>query len=184
MNQVQRLREQLSEATRIGAGVQRWIRYAYDRYRTGEHTRQTRAAARAIHLLGNSSDDGKEETQREWLERVRGMLDEEMAKHPPGDERRGVFADLRDRLTCILVPDGMLAADIAERDRVREAAAAHGVEMPENVARQFGEQSAIRHSEAGFLEVGPIDPGPRGCDHKFVDSRCCLKCGWMPGGRS
>lgn len=20
----------------------------------------------------------------------------------------------------------------------------------------------------------------RGCDHKFIDSRMCLKCGWMP----
>lgn len=23
--------------------------------------------------------------------------------------------------------------------------------------------------------------GKRGCDHKFVGSKCCAKCGWSPG---
>lgn len=25
-----------------------------------------------------------------------------------------------------------------------------------------------------------VQPAPRGCDHKFVDSNHCLKCGWVP----
>jgi hypothetical protein len=32
----------------------------------------------------------------------------------------------------------------------------------------------------------PVQPGrgKTGCDHKFVDSKCCLKCGWCPPPRA
>jgi len=42
--------------------------------------------------------------------------------------------------------------------------------------------SPLRFASAVVIfEPAPLQPPP--CDHKFVDSTACLKCGWTPPSR-
>ncbi len=37
-----------------------------------------------------------------------------------------------------------------------------------------------RHRSKGEAQVTKAIEAPKRCDHKFVDSKVCLKCGWRP----
>jgi len=49
----------------------------------------------------------------------------------------------------------------------------HGMNIESQVEREEGVKT-VRVSQYRYL------PDASGCDHKFVDSNHCLKCGWVP----
>jgi hypothetical protein len=90
-----------------------------------------------------------------------------------------------DEMTGLVEPNITVngrALSFAESMTVRVALSSFRISLSDAAMRQgIGERLATNYdTHASRVEQLMLLNQPARCDHKFIDSACCVKCGWSP----